>query len=332
MLEFWLLGAMFAGMNGLGLWQSVPLTTISPTNSYFMRGIGSLEVVGSIYGLRRLHPYVFTEDDAISPQDQQLRQLVAFEESKHQMYNLHKDAEEKSFHLNTRPVASPTSCPLVTTASNQMTDYLLQELLKKFDSTQMSDFLLERILEKAEREAALTKRTTERYFSLATIAFVFLVAGLFSVLLNTAQLKKYLMDTKLVLGEGLYKSINSDFQRLHRLLESTILAVCEQLQIDIGTFRTELAHVKDIFGAFAFQWEEQFKSVTQVIENNQRKNKQVLDQRLEKIVHDTENLIKKVSQILREMQFMNDAVQNATGGSNGYAVSSDTADSSVQEP
>lgn len=331
MLEFWLLATMFAGLNGLGLWQSVPLTTISPSNSYLMRSIGSLEVVGSIYGFRRLRPYVFTEDDAISSEDQQLRQLIALEETKHDMYNLHKDAEEKSFHLNSPPVAAPTYCPLVTTISNQMTDYLLQELLKKFDATQITDYLLQQLLEKVEKEATLAKGTNERNCFLATIAFVFLVAGQFLVLLNTAQTKHSIADMKLVLGEGLYKSINSDFQRLHKLLESTILEVCEQLQTDIASFRMEFTQVKDVFGAFAFKCEDQFKYFAHIIGANQRTNQQVIDQRLEEIGDDMESLVQIVPQILQEVQFMKDAVQNATGGSNGHAISPDTANSSLEE-
>ncbi|KAJ6044238.1 hypothetical protein N7460_005593 [Penicillium canescens] len=314
MLEFWLLGTMFASLNGLGLWQSVPLTTISPSNSYLMRSIGSLEVVGAIYGFRRLHPYVFTEDDAISSEDQQLRQLITLEETKHDMYNLHKDTEEKAFQLNTTPVAAPTYCPLVTTMSNQMTDYLLQQLL-----------------ENIEREATLAKDKNERSFFLATIAFVFLVAGQFLVLLNTTQTKHSIADMKLVLGEGLYKSINSDFQRLHKLLESTILEVCEQLQTDIAKFRMEFTQVKDVFGAFAFKCEDQFKYFAYITGANQRTNQQVIDQRLEEIGDDMENLVQIVPQILQEMQFMNDAVKNATGGSNGHAISPDTADSSLEE-
>jgi methyl-accepting chemotaxis protein len=309
MLEFWLLGTMFAGLNGLGLWQSVPLTPISPSNSYLMRSIGSLEVVGAIYGSRRLRPYVFTEDDAISSEDQQLQHLIALEETKHNMYILRKDTEGKSFHLNTPPVAAPTYCPLVTTISNQMTDYLLQQLL-----------------EKVEREATLAKETNERNFLLATIAFVFLVAGQFLVLLNTTQTKHSIADMKLVLGEGLYKSINSDFQRLHKLLKSTILEVCEQLQTDIARFRWEFTQVKDVFGAFAFKCEDQFKYFAHITGANQRTNQQVIDQRLEEIGDDMENLVQIVPQILQEMQFMNDAVRNATGGSNGHAISPDTAD------
>ncbi|KAJ5748454.1 uncharacterized protein N7511_010150 [Penicillium nucicola] len=330
MLELWLLGTMFAGLNGLGLWQSVPLTTISPTTSYLMRGISSLEVVGSIYGLRRLHPYVFTKNDTISHQDQQLQQLIEFENSKHGMYSLHKDAEQKSFHLNTRPVASPTSCPLITTASNQMTDYLLQALLRKADKTQMSDFLLEKLLEKNEKDTMLARRASERNVSLATIAFVFLAAGIFFLLLNIVQLKHSITDTRAVLGEGLYQSINSDFQKLQKLLESVILAVCEQLQMDIATFREEFAHVRDTFGAFAFKCEEQFSSFTKIIETNQRENQQVIDQKLEEIGGDVEDLMKVVPQILREMKCMNDAVQNATGGSNGHVVSDETAESNGQ--
>ncbi|OGE58239.1 hypothetical protein PENARI_c001G07658 [Penicillium arizonense] len=300
---------MFAGLNGLGLWQSVPLTPISLSNSYLMRSIGSLEVVGAIYGSRRLRPYVFTKDDAISSEDQQLRHLIALEETKHNMYILRKDTEEKSFHLNTPPVAAPTYCPLVTTISNQMTDYLLQQLL-----------------EKVEREATLAKETNERNFLLATIAFVFLVAGQFLVLLNTTQTKHSIADMKLVLGEGLYKSINSDFQRLHKLLKSTILEVCEQLQTDIARFRMEFTQVKDVFGAFAFKCEDQFKYFAHITGANQRTNQQVIDQRLEEIGDDMENLVQIVPQILQEMQFMNDAVRNATGGSNGHAISPDTAD------
>jgi hypothetical protein len=331
MLEFWLLGTMFAGLNGLGLWQSVPLTTISPTNGYFLRGIGSLEVVGSIYGLRRLHPHVFTEDDAISTQDQHLRQMIASEESQYNMHNVQKDAEKKSFHLNTPPVASPTYCPLVTTTSHQMTDYLLQEILKKADATLMTDFLLQQLMEKLEKEAIFAKRASERNFSFATIAFIFVVAGQLLVLLNTTQVKHVIDDTKLVLGEGLYRSINSDFQRLHKLLESTTLEACEQLQIDISTFRRDFAQVRDVFGAFAFQCEEQFKYFAHIIGANQTKNQQATDQRLEEIGGDMKNLVHLVPQILREMQFMNDAVQNATGESNGHSISAGATDSGVKK-
>ena len=136
---------------------------------------------------------------------------------------------------------------------------------------------------------------------------------------------------KLVLGEGLYKSINSDFQTLHKLLESTILGVCEQLQTDIARFRMEFTQVKDAFGAFAFNCEDQFKYFAHITRANQRTNQQVIDQRLEEIGDDMGNLVQIVPQILQEMQFMNNAVQNATGGSNGHAISPDKADSSLVE-
>jgi hypothetical protein len=89
--------------------------------------------------------------------------------------------------------------------------------------------------------------------------------------------------------------------------------------------------VRDVFGAFAFQCEEQFKYFAHIIGANQTKNQQATDQRLEEIGGDMKNLVHLVPQILREMQFMNDAVQNATGESNGHSISAGATDSGVKK-
>ncbi|OQD66583.1 hypothetical protein PENPOL_c004G04690 [Penicillium polonicum] len=69
MFDQLVLGAVFTGLSSIGIWHSIPLTGITPSNSFFWRSLNSFEIAYSIHSLRKIHPLVFTDDDAISEYD-----------------------------------------------------------------------------------------------------------------------------------------------------------------------------------------------------------------------------------------------------------------------
>ncbi|KOS37994.1 hypothetical protein ACN38_g11205 [Penicillium nordicum] len=63
------LGAIFTGLNSIGLWHSIPFTGITPSNTFFWRGLNSLEIVYSIHTLHKIHPLVFPDYNKTSDYD-----------------------------------------------------------------------------------------------------------------------------------------------------------------------------------------------------------------------------------------------------------------------
>ncbi|CAG8339084.1 unnamed protein product [Penicillium salamii] len=58
MIYFYVLTAIVAAINGIGMRHTVPLTSINPSSSFLSRTFSSLEIAASIHGLRSLQPIV----------------------------------------------------------------------------------------------------------------------------------------------------------------------------------------------------------------------------------------------------------------------------------
>ncbi|KAJ5130399.1 uncharacterized protein N7515_006438 [Penicillium bovifimosum] len=114
MLDKFVLGAFFATLNGIGLYQSIPLTGITPTNKVWWRSLSSLEIVWSIHSLRKVHPYVFPEDDAVSNRDVFLQYSTSLEEYENARLALERSIEAGSEYSNIPGVTSATLSPSPT--------------------------------------------------------------------------------------------------------------------------------------------------------------------------------------------------------------------------
>jgi hypothetical protein len=114
MLEKLVLGAFFATLNGIGLYHPIPLTGITPTNKIWWRGLSSLEIVYSIHSLRKVHPYVFPEDDAVSDRDLFLQYSINLEEYEKARLALEKSIEAGSVYSNLPGVTSTSFLPSAT--------------------------------------------------------------------------------------------------------------------------------------------------------------------------------------------------------------------------
>jgi hypothetical protein len=108
MLHHLVIGAIITGLNGIGLWHSVPLTGFSPSNGLLWRGFSTLEVAGSYYGLRYIKPYVFPENDAVLKEDLLLQHSINTEEFEAAKLALKQSSKAISSHSKTPRVTTPS--------------------------------------------------------------------------------------------------------------------------------------------------------------------------------------------------------------------------------
>lgn len=109
MLHHIVLGAVITGLNGIGLWHSVPLTGFGPSNGLLWRSFSTLEVAGSYYGLRYVKPFVFPDDDATLKEDLLLQHSIQAQEF---------ETARLALKQSSKAVSSNSNTPRVTTASN----------------------------------------------------------------------------------------------------------------------------------------------------------------------------------------------------------------------
>ncbi|KAJ5959974.1 uncharacterized protein N7479_007124 [Penicillium vulpinum] len=100
MLDKLVPAAVFAGLSTIGLWHSVPLTGITPSNSIVWRTLSSFEIAYTIHGLRRVHPFVFPHDDAVSEHDLLLQFSLDSQQYKNARLALKHSAEAASLQIN----------------------------------------------------------------------------------------------------------------------------------------------------------------------------------------------------------------------------------------
>ncbi|KAJ5773427.1 hypothetical protein N7457_008323 [Penicillium paradoxum] len=116
--------AIFAGLNTIGLWHSVPLTGINPYNTIWLRGLSSFEVAYSIVKLREIHPYIFSENDEISEKDLLLKYSIDLEQYEKAKLALEHSAEAAFLPIDASgaPTTDPTSNASVASDSLYLDD------------------------------------------------------------------------------------------------------------------------------------------------------------------------------------------------------------------
>jgi hypothetical protein len=114
MFDQLVLGAVFASLSSIGLWHSIPLTGINPSNSFFWRSLSSFEIVYSIHTLRQVHPFVFPNDDAISEHDLLLQLSVDAQQYENARLALQQSAEAVSLQVNIPGITVITLGPSAT--------------------------------------------------------------------------------------------------------------------------------------------------------------------------------------------------------------------------
>lgn len=107
MLNTFITGAVFAGLNTIGLWYSVPLTGINPSSSIWWRGFNSFEIAYSIHKLREIHPFIFPNNDTVSNEDLLLQYSVDQEQYEIAKMALERSAQAASMN-NSLPGATMT--------------------------------------------------------------------------------------------------------------------------------------------------------------------------------------------------------------------------------
>ncbi|KAG0159024.1 hypothetical protein Pdw03_4338 [Penicillium digitatum] len=101
MLDQLVPGIIFASLSSIGIWHSIPLTGVTPSNSFFWRSLSSLEIAYSIHGLRQVHPFVFPYDDTISEYDLLLQLSLDAQHYENARLALEDSADALSLHYNT---------------------------------------------------------------------------------------------------------------------------------------------------------------------------------------------------------------------------------------
>ncbi|CAI7586448.1 unnamed protein product [Penicillium glandicola] len=114
MFDQLVLGAIFTGLSSIGIWHSVPLTGITPSNSFFGRSLSSLEIVCSIHALRKVHPLVFPNDDAISEYDLLLQLSLDAQQYENARLALEHSTEAVSLHVSIPGVTTTMLIPSAT--------------------------------------------------------------------------------------------------------------------------------------------------------------------------------------------------------------------------
>ncbi|KAJ5436051.1 hypothetical protein N7445_006936 [Penicillium cf. griseofulvum] len=107
-------GAVFAGLSSIGIWHSIPLTGVTPSNSFFWRSLSSLEIAYAVHELRKAHPFVFPHDDATSAHDLLLQLSIDAQQYENARLALEQSAEAASLHINIPGVTTSTFTPGAT--------------------------------------------------------------------------------------------------------------------------------------------------------------------------------------------------------------------------
>ncbi|KAJ5384989.1 hypothetical protein N7517_002900 [Penicillium concentricum] len=113
-------GIIFAGLSSIGLWHSIPLTGVTPSNSFFWRSLSSLEIAYSIHELRKVHPLVFPHDDATSEYDLLLQLSLDAQQYENAKLALEQSAEAASLQINIPGVTASMFDPSATAMPNSV--------------------------------------------------------------------------------------------------------------------------------------------------------------------------------------------------------------------
>ncbi|KAJ5514546.1 hypothetical protein N7463_004098 [Penicillium fimorum] len=107
-------GIIFASLSSIGLWHSIPLTGVTPSNSFFWRSLSSLELAYSIHELRKVHPLLFPHDDATSEYDLLLQLSLDAQQYEYARLALEQSAEAALLQINIPGVTASMFNPSAT--------------------------------------------------------------------------------------------------------------------------------------------------------------------------------------------------------------------------
>ncbi|KAJ9490653.1 hypothetical protein VN97_g2610 [Penicillium thymicola] len=142
MVDKLVLGAIFTGLNSIGLWHSIPFTGVTPSNSFFWRGLSSFEIVYSIHALRKLHPLVFPDYDKVSEHDLLLQLSLDAQQYENARLALQNSANAVPQHLHNTGATttmldlSATAMPASFYLNNGSATEPNHQQLQQFDSAQ----------------------------------------------------------------------------------------------------------------------------------------------------------------------------------------------------
>ncbi|KAJ5208470.1 hypothetical protein N7449_002849 [Penicillium cf. viridicatum] len=142
MFDQLVLGAVFTGLSSIGIWHSIPLTGVTPSNSFFWRSLSSFEIAYSIHGLRKVHPLVFPDDDAISEYDLLLQLSLDAQQYENARLALENSADAVSLHIDNPGVTttmldlSATAMPASFYLNDSSATELSHQQLQQFNSAQ----------------------------------------------------------------------------------------------------------------------------------------------------------------------------------------------------
>ncbi|KAJ5500209.1 hypothetical protein N7453_009260 [Penicillium expansum] len=124
-------GIIFASLSSIGIWHSVPLTGITPSNSFFWRSLNSLEIAYSIHSLRKVHPFVFPNSDVISEYDLLLQLSLDAQHYENARLALEDSADAVSLHINIPGVTTTMLDPGVLGATPMPASFYLNDSSNK---------------------------------------------------------------------------------------------------------------------------------------------------------------------------------------------------------
>ncbi|CAI7661957.1 unnamed protein product [Penicillium discolor] len=216
MFDQLVLGAIFTGLSGIGLWHSIPLTGVTPSNSFFWRSLSSFEIAYSIHNLRKIHPSIFPDDDAISEYDLLLQLSLDAQQYENARLALEKSADAVSSLHTDNPGVTTSMLDLSATAMP------VSFYLNDSSATQPSYQQLQ--------QSHLVQTNTPYFTVMAMLVFVILMMQ--------------------IMGFGVMSNIKQHVENLQYDYIDRMSGVQEQfriLMLEIRQFRRENEQVRPVF-------------------------------------------------------------------------------------
>ncbi|KXG45459.1 uncharacterized protein PGRI_040080 [Penicillium griseofulvum] len=275
-----LAGAVFAILSTIGIWHSIPLTGINPSNSFFWRSLGSFEIAYAVHELRRVHPSVFPNDDATSSNDLLLQLSIDAEQNENARLALEKSAEAASLQINLPGVTASTFA-----ASDTGSVYL--------------NGALETELSHEELRQSNTASGDMLYFTI--------VASLLLIIL-TIQLLGFLSTGRIERG---VEDMQYDyFRRMSGIQHqfSTLMLEIRQFRQENEQVRPVFVHLAQTIGNCSADLQHCLLHVVGVMEHKYTSGMIELDSKLEEVSRQHEGLMKNTEsfpQIPRQLAWLN---------------------------
>ncbi|CAG8898003.1 unnamed protein product [Penicillium egyptiacum] len=283
MFDQLMLGAVFASLSTIGLWHSIPLTGITPSNSFFWRSLSSLEIAYSIHELRKVHPLVFPYDDAISEHDLILQLSVDAQQYENARLALEHSAEAASVHVD---IPGVTATMLGPSAIAMSTSVYLND-----------GSAAERTYEELQQSDAAQSKTL--YFTVTATLFLLILAMQIIALGMTNNIKQHV----------------EDMQYDYFVRMSGVQQQFGTLMLEIRQFRTENEQVRPVFVHLAesitnasADLQHCLLHVVGMMENKYTSGMITIESKLDEVSQQHQNLMRNTEsfpQIPRQLAWLN---------------------------